>query len=708
MNRKVFGIRQTAILLLALMLTVSSVYPMYVCAESDVDDKIIYKASDAWSDSMNTDSVWRWLYRNNQTKDTETPYSEYSIAKAGNSADFAAPQENEDGTYNYNVSGSTDVIVYSDSTANPGMRNAMGRYWVRPSVATGSEPKQSRENRIVKQFTAPKSGRVVISAEDMSGAAKIYNRNISGDSSLGAVLIISKRGADGTDKELWKHTFSNGPGSVEALDFADVECELNVGDKLWFEVSGETGGSAYAKLVFWNPVVIYSYEPESVEPSDLTAVALDQVFTVTFPDEIEAISADCVSVSGKGSPSVTNFSQSRDMRSISFSFDGLNGDSEYSVIVKGIKTDGYSAELRCAFSFVTEHVFEYPEYKASDAWSDSTNTDSVWRWLYRNNQTKDTKTPYAEYKITGTGDTEEFSAPARNDDGTYDYASLGKNKTVVFADSAANPGRRNAVGRYWARVSTATGSEPKQSSENRIVKQFSAPESGRVVISAEDMSGDAKIYNKGLEITGNRLNGAVVRIIKKTDDESEEILFEHDFAYTGSADCPEDGVGIYDFENIECELKVGDKLWFEISGETGGSAYAKLVFWDPTVKYKALYPNIVKSEPESGTQGVAPNFEHRIKFDREIIPVSAESIEVDGGAKCENAWLEDENTTLCLTYSGLAENTEYNIKINDVRMQGTSDGLYRTYDFSFKTGDMVQIGYIYTDKALSAGNNTVR
>lgn len=40
-------------------------------------------------------------------------------------------------------------------------------------------------------------------------------------------------------------------------------------------------------------------------------------------------------------------------------------------------------------------------------------------------------------------------------------------------------------------------------------------------------------------------------------------------------------------------------------------------------------------------------------------------------------------------------------------MSETHDTCYRTYEFSFKTGDIVQMGQIYSKKPLSKGSNTI-
>ena len=238
------------------------------------DSNMTYDSLDAWpadgftKDKLkNDDPVWQFLYRNmttsggNQTEavaESLDQYKAYTVAGVGNgnSTDFAVPTKNEDGTYNYEAAGDNQ-IVYSDGASSHGMRNAMGKYWIRPSVAGSSDPKQSVNNRIVKAFTAPRSGNVSLSAKDMSGDAKIYNTGLSSGNSKGAVVKVSKVSADGTKTELWKHTFAYTSSSIESVDFDNISLFVNKGEQIWFEVSGETGGSAWAKQVFWNPTVSY-------------------------------------------------------------------------------------------------------------------------------------------------------------------------------------------------------------------------------------------------------------------------------------------------------------------------------------------------------------------------------------------------------------------------------------------------------------------
>lgn len=715
MNKKFYVIKRAAALAAAAVMAFAAACPSAVFADDSDDARLVYRSVDAWpqddeltADKLkNDDAVWRFMYRDDQSNGE---YRDYTVAAVGgdNSAGYVKPSLNDDGTYNYLAEGGSDIVMYTDSARNPGMRNAMGKYWMRPSVAGGSSPKQSTVNRIVKVFTAPRGGNVSVLAQDMSGNSMLYNKGLAADKTKGAVVRVKKISADGTETELWHDEFAYNGSSLASIKFGSIDAAVDAGDRLWFEVSAENGGSSWAKQVFWNPVVVYNYEPESIEPSDRTSVPLDTVFTVRFADEMEPLTADCISISGDGNPIVKDFVQSDDRMSISFAFDGLSGDSEYSVVINGIKlaNDENAAELTSVFSFVTEHIFEYPKYAADDAWRDNSNADSVWRWLYCDNATKSNADPYEEYKIFGTGNTDGLAKPVKSADGSYDYAAATTDKIGVFADSNANHGMRNALGRYWARPSVATGSEPKQSADNRIVKRFTAPESGRVVISAADLNGESKIYNKGLATDGNKLNGAVVRIVKKNKNGADEKLFEHDFAYTEST-CPDDGLAVLDFEDIECDISSGDTLWFEISAETGGSAYCKQVSWNPAVRYEAIYPNITECEPEDGAEGVAPNFVHKIRFDREVTDITAGDVEIDG-ARCSDVWFEDGNTLLCLKYDGLEANKKYMVKINNIRMSGTHDGLYRPYELSFATGDMVQFGAIVTDGALKSGDNTVR
>lgn len=241
----------------------------YTSAE---DADITYKSADAWPETMtnttvikNDDPVWQFIYRNNISNNAYKAYA-YDNNSAGNATqDFVAPVLNEDGTYDYSYKAASGahIRVFCDSTTNAYARNVIGKYWMRPAVATESNPKQDANNRLVKSFTAPKSGNITITAEDMLGDSKIYNRKLDSTNTKGAVVNILKWSADGKNEVIWTHTFAydaetTPADGVAVLDFENITTNVNKGEQIWFMVSAATGHSAYAKQVFWNPVVVYN------------------------------------------------------------------------------------------------------------------------------------------------------------------------------------------------------------------------------------------------------------------------------------------------------------------------------------------------------------------------------------------------------------------------------------------------------------------
>lgn len=240
--------------------------PVVTYSTTEADANMVYNSLDVWSENLtststvtNVDPVWQFLYRNTQSNNQ---YKAYTLTKGITTSGFLAPKSNEDGTYDYTQGSTTETstTIFSDSTSNADMRNALGKYWMRLSVATGSEPKQNANNRIVKSFTAPRSGNVCISAIDMLGDSKIYNKGLTASNNKGAVVNILKWKPDGTNQTIWTHTFTYNTetqSSIEVIDFENMSIYVNKGEMLWFMVSGATGGSAYAKHVFWTPVVSY-------------------------------------------------------------------------------------------------------------------------------------------------------------------------------------------------------------------------------------------------------------------------------------------------------------------------------------------------------------------------------------------------------------------------------------------------------------------
>ena len=110
------------------------------------------------------------------------------------------------------------------------------------------------------------------------------------------------------------------------------------------------------------------------------------------------------------------------------------------VTVSGIRVLNQSEEHTYSFTFTTGDIFEKPVYDSDAAWSDTTNTHEVWRWLYRNTLTKDTLTPYVYYTLTAQNSTSEYVAPKKDEDGNYNYLLFGEStdKTKVSGSTGSS------------------------------------------------------------------------------------------------------------------------------------------------------------------------------------------------------------------------------------------------------------------------------
>ena len=665
------------------------------------EEKLVYSSLDAWyepsdqstENTYNGSLEWKW-----ERKDSGQDWFAFVKFHESRQSFGMTPK---------NVIGTQNRPAGAAWTTNNGSSNhpAVGKGWMLPYAQKGKP-----DNAVSRCFTAPKSGVVSLYTEDGYIYGGSNNPGVADNRT--AFIRITQNG-----EQIWPEAGESvriPETSEQAYKFEPFTAKVSAGDKLRFEVyNGDDNDSGYGKYVYWIPVITYIYEPVSITPAELSCLPLEQVFTLTFADELEAMDADCISISNA---SVKSFSQSSDKKSISFSFDGLKGNSEYTVTVNGISPLGEGV-YSYIFTLTTEEVFEYPVYESDAAWSDvltadnMKNDDPVWRWLYKNDATKDTLTPYVPYTLTAQNYTQNYCKPAQNEDGSYDYetviasSSSSDNRTRVYCDSQTDAYMRNSMGRWWMRLSVATQTEPKQSVDNEIVKAFTAPETGRVSIYAKDLGGASKIYDR--RFTDANVNGAALKIIKKTQDGAEEELWSYTFKYT-AATVPESGLAEYDFQPLETDIQKGESLWFTVSGEAGGSAYSKQVFWNPVVEYTALCPNITAMSPENGASGLAPNFEQKISFDYQLQPVSTEDIEIDGGARAERVWLSDGGKTLCISFSGLKTDTQYNVKLHNIRINNVYSNYNIVHEFSFTTGSAVQTGEIYLENGtLAAGSNTI-
>ena len=677
---------------ISLILSVAALIGIFNIPINAAKESNIYKASEAWNTEQSGNEVWKW----ESYTDMGETYQELTVYNEVRGRFGMDPQN----PVNENVP--TAPGWCGGSAWNFA---AVGQYWMIPLIkTTGTTAEIRKQYGVCRSFTAPKSGNVTLSTEDgnIYGGAK---QSGAGNTTAYVRITVNGRQIWPEDGEL---QIPYDKAVIQTYKFEPVTEEINEGDVVRFEVYNGDGDNGYGKYVYWAPVVTYNYLPESIEPAELDNVFEDQLFTLTFPDELEAMTADNIEVSSeKGSASVKRFSQSDDGRSISFSFEGLKGETVYSVSISGIKILGEETEYSYTFSFTTGEIFEAPVYMSDAAWSDESNNDAVWKWLYKNNATKDTLTPYVYYELTAKNNSNEFIAPAKNEDGSYNYLTIGEttDTTRIFCDSQTNAYARNSLSRYWIRPAIATQSEPMQSRDNRIVKEFTAPQTGKISIFASDMSGDSKIYAR--RAGASNIYGALLRIIKKSEDGTENELWTHTFEFSLSETEPR-AVIPYDFETIDAEIKKGERLWFEVSAETGGSAYAKQVFWNPVVSYETVHPNITEMTPKKNAEGLAPNFEQKITFDYRIRPVEIADIEIDGGASVKSASLENDDSTLCISFSGLKPYTNYNVKLHNIQIFNAPNENDVVYEFSFATGAAVQFGEIYiSGGGLHSGSNTV-
>ena len=655
------------------------------------DNKNVYKASEAWSTQASGDSVWTWeAYKDmGKTMETLTTYSE-NRNRFGIDPKLPLPEE----------------IPTAPGWSNGAAWNmpAVGEYWMIPFIkTTGTTADDRKKFGVSRTFTSPKSGNVTISTEN----GKIYGGSKqSGNGNTPAFIRITKNG-----EQIWplnneEFQIPGGVYPIQTVNFEPITLDILENDVIRFEAYNGDGDNGYGKYVYWAPVIRYNYLPETVSPSQMENIMENQVFTLTFPDVLDTMTEDNISVSvPEGTVTVKDFLH--DQNTISFGFNGKKKYTTYNVTVSGIRVLNQSEEHTYSFTFTTGDIFEKPVYESDAAWSDTTNTHEVWRWLYRNTLTKDTLTPYVYYTLTAQNSTSEYVAPKKDEDGNYNYLLFGEStdKTKVFCDSQTNAYARNTLSRYWMRLSVATQSEPLQHKDNRIVKEFTAPKTGKIQISAKDMSGDSKIY--GRRTGASNVNGAVLRIIKKTADGKEKELWTHTFQFVYSEEEPR-MVLACDFDAINEEIEIGDKLWFEISGETGGSAYAKQVFWNPVVTYENVYPNITDMTPALNAQGVAPNFTQEITFDSKIAPIYPDDVEIDNGATVKSVELINGARTLAVKFNGLVPGKKYSVKLKNIALYNSPVGNDRVYEFSFTAGNAVQIGDIYlSDESLKSGLNTV-
>lgn len=102
--------------------------------------------------------------------------------------------------------------------------------------------------------------------------------------------------------------------------------------------------------------------------------------------------------------------------------------------------------------------------------------------------------------------------------------------------------------------------------------------------------------------------------------------------------------------------------------------------------------------PENGADCVSRNSDFRIKFGSALEEISAEQIEVSGGAFLENLQQSEDGKELKFTFGNLEANTAYTVKIKNVKAIGAETAY--DYDWNFTTDYSTKFGaaYLVADK----------
>ncbi len=655
----------------------------------------VFKASEAWSETTSGNTYWKW---EQYDLDSSYAWKELNGAIASQSA-FGTPL----------TATTTDERISGNAWKNNSSweRAGVGQYWLIPRVQASGDVSRRAEYAVSRTFTAPAEGNIKITTED----GKIYGGSKQdATNNKTAFVRITKNGSSIWDGGQIPYTKI----VIQEMNFSELTTTVAQGDVIRFEVyNGEDNDQGYGKSVYWAPVITYYtpdsgsegdggegdggegdggegessvYAPSSTLPSDLSAVGKDEVFTLTFDNTLEAMtSSDIEIVGGVKQAAVNNFNQTSD--AISFAFSDLEPSTTYTVNISNLIASGTTNVCNYSFNFTTKDFLVVPIYDSDAAWNETSNTDTVWAWLYRNTLTMDTINPYVKYTLTAQNTTNIYVAPIKGSDGKYDYSHEGATGETsrVFCDSQTNAYMRNALGRYWARLSVGTSSEPLQHVKNEIVKEFTAPETGKVKIYAKDMDGNSKIYNR--KITENNKLGAVVKILRKTDSEDVS-LWSYEFDYS-SKSIPSKGVAECELTPFEIDVKKGEKIWFVISGELGGSAYAKQVFFRPVVEYLNIVPNVTATNPSNGENDVPLNFEHIITYDHYIQVPDIANVEINNSATVSSVTRGSDEKTLKVTFANLKPVTKYTVKIKGIREASIVEENSLVYEYSFTTAQTV-------------------
>lgn len=639
-----------------------------------------YKASDVYGTSTNTDPVWRWQYRNPETK---IPYTD--LDKAGrNNRDMDVNGKNYRAEQSWKINDYGNGFAVSKYLMVGGNRSDGGG-WASADTA-------------VRTFIAPNSGNITITAcgptDDENG--KVWGAITSGNPQ-GAKISINKTDAGDTEhkniKRVWPsdsdgYQFLWNESSEQngmVLDFEPLTISVNKGDELHFESASNYSENWWGTTIFWNPMVTYtSYNPTvkslAASEGNFENASLNQSYSVTFEETLNSISVENISIAGrlndgsalKNTPSVSTTALSEDKKTVTFSFSGLEKSAEYTVTLKNMDFDGMDAgAFVYSFGFKTKQPAASISYKASDSYSASGNIDSVWRLQYKNDNiiyTDLTKTGWSNLNVAADG------------------------KTVTAGDSWKINDYQNgfAVSKYLMVGGNVADGDATVNSDV-AVKTFTVPKSGYVTIGASDPNGNSKVWSN---LTSVNNPGASISVSKTEAGDDKYLTTEMIWPKDGKAyqfkwdENNQEKCSEVEFEPITVRVNAGDKLHFETAAKDG-NWWGMVVYWDPIVSYKAVFPEAVDKNFEDGGR-YAPNYEYSMEFDDDMAPLSTENIKIDGGASVKSAEV-NEGRRVTFSFDGIKEGVRYNVTVSGLRYDTVDDpNMSEPYTFSFIGGSAVE------------------
>lgn len=273
--------RLTAIILIVCLSFVA--FPYIIFAEPDVEAKetTVWKSSDylnpdspvtennPWSveSTNNADGTWQQVTNTVKTED-EKPL-------------FPTMPDGQQPTTGYISTGN-----YSGNWGNEGVNMAVsGKYMIPGCFWTGmdGDAPKSTENKIAKVFTAPKTGKIRISAV---GGEILSNHITWAEDTMG--WVVSK--SDGT--EIWKKVYSDRVegSSYDTVTFDNQFIDVTEGEKIYFILQPQKWAIRAEQACIWDPVVEYG-DFHVVSKAEYTD---DGTVTVSFDNVAANPGADAV------------------------------------------------------------------------------------------------------------------------------------------------------------------------------------------------------------------------------------------------------------------------------------------------------------------------------------------------------------------------------------------------------------------------------